>query len=610
MMSKRINIKIYFLCTWLFSVFLSSHFLSGVPNETFRDQLHTLMVLSTYGAMYQGPAIVSYWLLRRWRNVAVGFSVFLAILGHVLVFVDSHLHDLYGFHINGFVWNLLTSPGGFDSLGADQTNVFVALGYVSVLAVVHIGGLTAGTKLPRFHIPVIKVLILLSLVTFAERGVYAYSKAELYGPVLDRGDAVFLYQTTSINSFLKTMGIKVERVAQVSVSQDESRQLNYPKAPISTSKVKKPFNIVMLISESMRWDLLSPTVMPNMSAFAEKAWNFKKHYSGGNGTRQGLFALFYGLQGNYWDVFLRNQQGPVLFDVLNEYKYQYFIYTSAKFSYPEFDRTIFSAIPPEKLIENNKGEPWQRDQNNTTALIDAIQTRDHSRPFYGFLFYEATHARYSFPDNAIVRKDYLQTLDYAGLSRKELAPQIKGMKARYENAAYGIDIQLQRIVESLENSGDIENTLLIITGDHGEEFMERGRWGHNSAFTDWQVRVPMIMWMPGSSAKIITQRTSHIDVPTTILDRLGIDNPTKDYNLGIDLSSPLDNRNMVVASWSDIGLINNFGKLVIPFKSTTQHSNLTMGLDDKAVDGKTLLSQMQPEILKALSNARYYYNKE
>jgi len=560
--------------------------------------------------MYQGPAIVSYWLLRRWRNVAVAFSILLAVLGHVLVFVDSHLYDLYGFHLNGFVWNLLTSPGGIDSLGADQTNVLVTLGYVSVLAALHIGGLYMALRLSRFHFPVIKVLILLFFITFAERGVYGYSKAQLYGPVLERGDAIFLYQTTSINSFLKRMGIKVEQVSQVSMSQNESRQLNYPKVPIVISKVNKPLNIIMLVSESMRWDLLSPTVMPNMSAFAEKAWNFTRHYSGGNGTRQGLFALFYGLQGNYWDVFLRNQQGPVLFDVLNQYNYQYFIYTSAKFSYPEFDRTIFSAIPPEKLIENNRGEPWKRDRKNTTALINAIQTRDHSRPFYGFLFYESTHARYSFPDNAALRNDYLQSLDYTGLSRKELAPQIKGMKARYDNAAYGIDIQLQRIVESLENSGDIDNTLLIVTGDHGEEFMERGRWGHNSAFTDWQVRVPMIVWMPGSIAKKVTQRTSHMDVPATILSRLGIENPTKDYSLGTDLSFPLETNNVVVASWSDIGLINDFGKLVIPFKSTTQHKNLAMSLDDEVVDGKKLLSQMQPEILKALNDAHYYYNKE
>jgi membrane-anchored protein YejM (alkaline phosphatase superfamily) len=114
------------------------------------------------------------------------------------------------------------------------------------------------------------------------------------------------------------------------------------------------------------------------------------------------------------------------------------------------------------------------------------------------MFYEATHARYSFADNMVMNDHYSKTVDYAGLSKESLAPQIEGLKARYENAAHGIDAQLQRVVDYLEESGEIGNTVVIVTGDHGEEFMERGRWGHNSAFTDWQVHVPMIVMMPHS----------------------------------------------------------------------------------------------------------------
>jgi membrane-anchored protein YejM (alkaline phosphatase superfamily) len=146
----------------------------------------------------------------------------------------------------------------------------------------------------------------------------------------------------------------------------------------------------------------------------------------------------------------------------------------------------------------------------------------------------------------------------------------------------------------------------MITGDHGEEFMERGRWGHNSAFTNWQVRVPMIIWMPNSSAKTINERTSHMDVSTTILSRLGIKNPVKDHSLGIDLSMPQQNRSITVASWTDIGLINDFGKLVIPFKSTTQHQNLATDINDMPVNGSELALKMKPFIFKALNDARYY----
>jgi len=602
---KNINPTIYFIGTWLFSVFLCTHFLQGIPNDTLRDQVHTIFVLLTYGVMYQSPAIITYWILRRWRSLAMSLGILLSIIGHIFVFADSHLFDLYAFHINSFVWNLLTTPGGIESLGADQTNVMLILSYVGALLSVHIISLFLSIKLPFFQLTATQAVLIFLAATLFERGIYGISRAELYGPVMDRGDAMPLYQPMKMNTFLGALGVDIKKSSKIQLKELDG-QLQYPKHPITLTKVEQPLNIIMLVSESMRWDLLTDEIMPNMSEFAKKSWHFTKHYSGGNGTRQGLFSLFYGIPGNYWDMFLRKQQGPVLFNVLNDYGYQYFIYTSAKFTYPELDKTIFSHIPADKLIENNKGEPWKRDQLNTTVLINDIKNRDQSKPYYGFIFYESTHARYSFPENAIVRKDYLQSLDYAGLSRDELAPQIKGMKARYDNSARGIDIQIQRIIDSLEQSNDIDNTLIIITGDHGEEFMERGRWGHNSAFTDWQVRVPMIVLMPNSAPKIINERTSHMDVSTTILSRLGVTNPVKDYSLGVDLATPKNNRNVTVASWSDIGLINDYGKLVIPFKSTTQHQNLATDNDDNPIDGTALATKMKPYIFQALKDARYY----
>lgn len=605
-MSVKPNMTIYFLCVSIFSAFLSSYYLIDVPAETLRDQIHAILAIGTYAVMYQLPALLTYFLFKKSQRFALMLTVIVSALCHVVIFADSRLFDLYGFHLNGFVWNLITSKGGIESLGADQTNNWLVVGYVSVLLGVQVVSVFLAKKMPSPQLRFSHALLIFLLATLAERGIYGYSKAELYGPVMSRGDAIFLYQPMSMNSFLRNFGVEVKKANTVAISEDETGKLNYPLQPITLAKQQQPMNIIMLVSESMRWDLLTPKIMPNLSQFAEKAWRFDKHYSGGNGTRQGLFSLFYGLPGNYWDLFLRQRKGPVLFDVLNDYGYQYFTYTSARFTYPEFDKTIFNEIPADKLIENNTGEPWKRDVKNTSELISAIHNRQKDKPFFGFIFYEATHARYSFPKNAVINNNFLETLDYGGLSREELSKQIDSMKARYENAAHGIDMQLQRIFEALQQSGDINNTMVIVTGDHGEEFMERGRWGHNSAFTDWQVRVPMVVWLPGEAPKVINDRTSHEDIPTSILSRLGVTNNPSDYTLGQDLGSPVAHRNITVASWSDIGLINDYGKLVIPFKSTTQHQNLATDLNDKVVNGSQLASKMQSLIFKSLNDAKRF----
>jgi membrane-anchored protein YejM (alkaline phosphatase superfamily) len=604
-MTTRRNIEIYFILTSLFSIYLCSGFFEPIEHSKSIGKIYTVLVISTYGLIYQAPAILSYFLLKRWHRTASYIAVALSITGHLFVFADSHLYDLYGFHINGFVWNLLTTRGGIDSLGADQTNIFLVLGYLSVLLSVHGTALFLSRQQRDVRIPVRAALTLLLIASISERLIYGYSHAISYAPVLNKSDALPFYQPLTMNGFLHSIGVDVIKSSKIQIDEFDSG-IDYPKNPIVLSKVDKPLNIVMLVSESMRWDLLTDETMPHMSQFSRQVWNFKQHYSGGNGTRQGLFSLFYGLPGNNWDGFLRARKGPVFFDVLDDYQYQYFIYTGAKFTYPELDHTIFLNIPQNKLIENENGEPWQRDEENTTNLINDMKTRDQSKPFFGFIFYESTHARYSFPENAVVQKDYLKSLDYAGLSRREIEPNIKGMKARYINAANGIDKQLQRVIEFLQQSGDIENTLIIITGDHGEEFMERGRWGHNSAFTDWQVRTPMIVSIPNTSPRSINQRTSHMDVPSTLLNRLGVQNAVKDYSLGEDLGSPVDHRNIIVSSWTDIGLINDFGKLVIPFKSTTQHENLATDIDDNPVNSSQLLEKMQSIVYKTLHDTRYY----
>ena len=604
-MKTHRNITVYFICTSLFSIFLCSGFFEAVENSQTIDNIYTLLLLVSYGVLYQTPAILSNLLLKRWPRIATYTAITLSVAGHLFVFADSHLYDLYGFHINSFVWNLLTTRGGIDSLGADQTNALLIAGYLSALVAVHSTALLLSHQQRNLDLPIGAMLSVLLIASLSERLIYGYSHAILYAPVLNKSDALPFYQPLTMNGFLNHLGVDIIKSSKIQVGESTG-DINYPKNPIVLSKVEKPFNIVMLVSESMRWDLLSEKTMPHMSQFARQAWNFKQHYSGGNGTRQGLFSLFYGLPGNNWDGFLRAKKGPVFFDVLDDYQYQYFIYTGAKFTYPELDQTIFSGIPKDKLVENGNGEPWQRDRENTSHLIKDMQMRDPSKPFFGFIFYESTHARYSFPDSAIVRPDYLKSLDYAGLSRRELAPKIKGMKARYINAANGIDKQLQRVVEHLKQSGDIENTLIIITGDHGEEFMERGRWGHNSAFTDWQVRTPMIVSIPNTSPRSIDQRTSHMDVCSTVLSRLGVQNSVKDYSLGRDLGSPVDHRNIIVSSWTDIGLINDFGKLVIPFKSTTQHENLATDMADNPVNSRQLLAKMQSIVFETLADTHYY----
>jgi membrane-anchored protein YejM (alkaline phosphatase superfamily) len=76
--------------------------------------------------------------------------------------------------------------------------------------------------------------------------------------------------------------------------------LNYPLAPLDVDSSVRPPNIVWLVAESLRYDMLDPKIMPRLWDFSQQALRLEQHYSGGNLTQMGVFSMFYGLYGNYW----------------------------------------------------------------------------------------------------------------------------------------------------------------------------------------------------------------------------------------------------------------------------------------------------------------------
>lgn len=94
-----------------------------------------------------------------------------------------------------------------------------------------------------------------------------------------------------------------------------------------------------------------------------------------------------------------------------------------------------------------------------------------------FFFFESTHARYDFPDSAIIAKPNLQTLNYATMDHSSLKPCVCELKNRYTNAAHWVDVQMGRVYDSLEKQSLLENTIIIVTGDHEEEFLKKSFLG-------------------------------------------------------------------------------------------------------------------------------------
>jgi arylsulfatase A-like enzyme len=99
---------------------------------------------------------------------------------------------------------------------------------------------------------------------------------------------------------------------------------------------------------------------------------------------------------------------------------------------------------------------------------------------------------------------------------------IRMIRAMYDSGVAYADAQVGRLLQGLSELGLAENTVVVITSDHGESLGDRGRAGH-VFLTDDNLLVPLIIAAPGGigAGRVVADQVRLIDVLPTVLDLLG-----------------------------------------------------------------------------------------
>lgn len=152
---------------------------------------------------------------------------------------------------------------------------------------------------------------------------------------------------------------------------------------------------------------------------------------------------------------------------------------------------------------------------------------DSSRPFMAFLNYYDAHAPYLPPEG--FRGRFGPSHERKNISLVPGGPwspeEVTAQQNAYEESIAFLDSKLGELFDSLEARGELSHTLIVVAGDHGEEFMEHGVMDHGNTLYLPSVHVPLLFWLPGRVPEGIRvdQPVSLRDVPATILDLAGLD---------------------------------------------------------------------------------------
>ena len=174
----------------------------------------------------------------------------------------------------------------------------------------------------------------------------------------------------------------------------------------------------------------------------------------------------------------------------------------------------------------------RRANDVASRAIDLVD-RFGDRPFFLFLHFYDPHWHYDPPEGtrALFAKPYAGAItgrwgDFSTRPASAVTPaDLEHLLALYDGEIRFVDDEVGRVLDHLSARGALANTLVVVTSDHGEEFLEHGSWEHQKTLYEEVIRVPLVVNGPGVTARREAAPVSLLDVAPTILAWAGVAAP-------------------------------------------------------------------------------------
>jgi hypothetical protein len=251
-------------------------------------------------------------------------------------------------------------------------------------------------------------------------------------------------------------------------------------------------NVIYIFIDALRADHLSAygyarNTSPNLDKLAARSSLFENAFTPAPNTFEAMPKF---TQGAYWDAHLeawpsimgRNGYDAVLF--------------------PRRTSTIQRYVKGLRLVEKSPEEGSFKQTIN--AAIELFGNMPKDRPFCAYFYSNDPHMPYR---------------PHAEFNYGSSATDL------YDGEISYMDFHLGRLFDWMDNSGLMDNTMIVIMSDHGESLGERGVYKHSTQLYNEQTRVPMIIHVPGLPARSIKDYVSTIDLGPTMLNVVGLDYP-------------------------------------------------------------------------------------
>lgn len=280
----------------------------------------------------------------------------------------------------------------------------------------------------------------------------------------------------------------------------------------------KDYNVLLITIDTLRADHLpaygySKVKTPNLDRIASESYQFNHAYAhvpltfpSHSCILTGRLPISHGVRDN--GGYHLEDSETTLAEVLKNKGYKTAGFVSAfildsvfnlnqgfDFYYDNFDVAQYQGLDPRSI---------QRVAAETEAEAEHWLDQNANKKFFAWVHFYDPHDPYTPPEP--YRSEY--------------------SAEPYDGEIAYTDEYVGKLIAKLESSGQLDRTILVVTGDHGEGLGEHGESTHGMFIYNSTMHVPLFIRLPHGKKKIVDAVTSHIDLEPTILDMLGIPIPS------------------------------------------------------------------------------------
>ena len=423
-----------------------------------------------------------------------GLTVIFSTLCTTLLLFDTAVFSRFNLHLSSVVWNLLVNPENGEM--SRDWQIFFAPMPIILLAQMLFSRWSWEKLRSLERQKWLKVVGIFFTTTFiATHLIYAWADAYLYRPItMQRSNFPLSYPMTA-RSFLEKHGFLDGEQYSQTLKQEgrlDALKIDYPKRMLTFTPLENKPNILMITVSGLRYDAISSEKMPKLTEFATSSTQFTNHYSSGNNNNAGLVGLFYGLNANYTDSILSNHTPSVLIEKLRAEQYQFGLFSATNFKDSLFHQALFRGMT---LTQNNGKNNNESAVKNLNKFIAAQQG---DKPWFAYL-----------------------DLDIDGKNQ-----------ADYDRILPQLDQQLEQILANIP----LDNTLVLITAEHGLNFDEMSEKDRENYFGRDEIQVPLLVYWKDLPVGEQAGLSSHTDILPALMNQIfHIQNPLLDYTQGHNL---------------------------------------------------------------------------